>query len=220
MAKKRENKNAEQLELFNYEEEGDLQDELDEDYLEPENDDEDEDLGFGFSPSSRDITIGRELLTLKLLREAILTQNPNDEIMADFANEVLPNLLRVAIGVTAKGGKWIDEKEQELAEQGETLDRRNAGDQSLNTHLLNGLFPANLIQQCLEKLNTTVKRVIHETERRLLIASFILHDFEKFDYDRFPEMPQKYKDAQKDKTQKIRDLSILEHREIIDVIIR
>ena len=196
MTKKRENKNAEQLELFSSSEETDLQEELDEDYLELENNDDD--LGFGFGTTSRDITIERELLTLKILREAILTQNPNDEIMADFANEVLPNLLRVAIGVTAKGGKWIDEKEQELAEQGETLDRRNAGDQSLNTHLLNGLFPANLIQQRLEKLNTTVKRVIHETERRLLIASFILHDFEKFDYDRFPEMPQKYKDAQKD----------------------
>ncbi|WP_071189821.1 type I-D CRISPR-associated protein Cas10d/Csc3 [Trichormus sp. NMC-1] len=215
MAKKRENPKTEQLELFSNEE-ADLQDELDEDYVEDEN----EDLGFSFGTSSRDIYIERELLTLKLLREAILTQNSDDEIMADFANYVLPHLLRVAIGVTAKGGKWIEEKEQELAAQGETLDRRNAGDQSLNTHLLNGLFPANFIEQRLEKLNTTVKRVIREAERRLLIASFILHDFEKFDYNRFPEMPQKYKDVQKDKNRKIRDLSILEHREIIDVIIR
>ncbi|OUL21989.1 type I-D CRISPR-associated protein Cas10d/Csc3 [Nostoc sp. 106C] len=219
MAKKRENAKAEQLELFSYEEETDLQDQLNEDFLEDENEDEDEDLGFGFGTSKRDVSIEQELLTLKLLKEAILTQNP-DEIMADFANHVLPNLLRVAIGVTAKGGKWIENKEQELEALGETLDRRNAGDQSLNTHLLNGLFPANLIEQRLEKLDTTVKRVIRETERRLLIASFILHDFEKFDYDRFPEMPQKYKNIQKDKKQKIRDLSILEHREIIDVIIR
>ncbi|MGV2391320.1 MAG UNVERIFIED_CONTAM: hypothetical protein LVR29_33935 [Microcystis novacekii LVE1205-3] len=34
--------------------------------------------------------------------------------------------------------------------------------QSLNTHLLNGLFPANLIEKRLEKLNTTVRRVVKE----------------------------------------------------------
>lgn len=205
---------------------------IDEEFDESEDDeseDDDDDLGFGFesrdslrdSFASRDIESPEtELITLKLLRSAILAQNPDDPIMADFAEYVLPNLLRVAIGVTAKGGKWIEAKEQELAEEGKVMDRRNAADQSLNTHLLNGLFPANLIEQRLEKLNTTVKRVIREPERRLLVAAFILHDFEKFDYCRFPQMPQKYKDFQTNKAHKIRDLSITEHREIIDVIIR
>lgn len=193
------------------------EDDLEDDDLE----DDDDDLGFGFESSDRDVDPPQqELITLKLLRKAILTQNPDDPIMADFAESVLPNLLRVAIGVTAKGGKWIEAKEQELREQGKVMDRRNAADQSLNTHLLNGLFPANLIEKRLEKLNTTVKRVIREPERRLLVAAFILHDFEKFDYSRFPQMPQKYKDIQKDKEQKIRKVSIPEHREIIDVIIR
>lgn len=213
MPKKRETPNPEQLDLFTYQAEANLADES-------EDDSEDEDLGFSFDTSNRDVPIQCELLTLKLLREAILTQNSQDQVMADFAEYVLPNLLQVAIGVTAKGGKWIDEKEQELAAKGETLDRRNAGDQSLNTHLLNGLFPANLIEKRLEKLDTTVKRVIRERERRLLVAAFILHDFEKFDYDRFSEIPQKYKDIQKDKTQNIRELSIPEHREILDGIIR
>ncbi len=191
------------------------------DESEDDESEDDDDLGFGFESSDRDVESSEpELITLKLLRKAILAQNPDDPIMADFAEYVLPNLLRVAIGVTAKGGKWIEAKEQELAEEGKVMDRRNAADQSLNTHLLNGLFPANLIEQRLEKLNTTVKRVIREPERRLLVAAFILHDFEKFDYDRFPQMPQKYKDFQKNKDHKIRDLSIAEHREIIDVIIR
>jgi len=156
----------------------------------------------------------RELITLKLLQEAIIKQNP-DDIMADFAKYVLPNLLKVAIGVTAKGGKWIEKK---LAEGMKS--KRALGDQSLNTHLLNGLFPANLIQKELQKLDTTVRRVIKEKERRLSTAGFILHDFEKFDYSRFPEMPQKYIDLQKDETGKIRDLSVAEHREIITVIIK
>ena len=182
---------------------------------------DDDELGFGFEPGDRIVAPKqREFIPLKLLKEAIINQNPDDPIMADFAEYVLPNLLRVSIGVTAKGGKWIEEKEREKAAKGEILDRRNAGDQSLNTHLLNGLFPANLIEQCLEKLDTTVKRIIRERERRLLIAAFILHDFEKFDYSRFPEMPQKYKDVQKNKDRKTRNLSILEHREIISVIIR
>lgn len=147
----------------------------------------------------------RELLTLKLLREAIHAQNPDDRVMADFAEYVLPNLLKVAIGVTAKGGKFFDELDQQREAEGKAKVRRdNAADQSLNTHLLNGLFPANLIEQRLEKLNTTVKKVVRERDRRLVIAAFILHDFEKF-----PDAPEN-----------CRKLSIAHHRQIIDDKIR
>ena len=143
----------------------------------------------------------RELLTLKLLREAIEAQNPNDVVMQDFAKYVLPNLLRVAIGVTAKGGRFFDQLDQQRDAEGKARVRRdNAADQSLNTHLLNGLFPANLIEQRLEKLNTTIRRVVTERERRLAIAGFILHDFEKF-----PDVPDD-----------CRKLELAEHRQIID----
>lgn len=143
---------------------------------------------FGFEGES-DRTIDsqpRELLTLKLLREAIRAQNPDNTVMHDFAEYVLPHLLRVAIGVTAKGGKFFDQLDQQREADGKDKVRRdNAADQSLNTHLLNGLFPANLIEQRLEKLNTTIQRVVHDLERRLVIAAFILHDFEKF-----PDVPE------------------------------
>ncbi|NDJ21985.1 type I-D CRISPR-associated protein Cas10d/Csc3 [Nostoc sp. B(2019)] len=159
------------------------------------------DFGFDGDSSDRTIEIEGELLTLKLLREAIQAQNPDDKVMADFAEYVLPNLLRIAIGVTAKGGKFFDEIDQQREAEGKTKVRRdNAADQSLNTHLLNGLFPANLIEKRLEKLNTTVQRVVKERERRLVIAGFILHDFEKF-----PDVPES-----------CRKLSLTEHREIID----
>ncbi len=36
--------------------------------------------------------------------QSIQCENPDDRVMADFAEMVLPNLLRLAIGVTAKGG--------------------------------------------------------------------------------------------------------------------
>ncbi|MGB3206005.1 MAG: type I-D CRISPR-associated protein Cas10d/Csc3 [Crinalium sp.] len=212
MAKKRETEDK-QLSLFDLEES--VSDELDDDFLSGDDGDFDE-------ISDRSIETKQDFLTLKLLREAIQSQNPDDVVMRDFAEYVLPNLLRVAIGVTAKGGKFFDEIDSKReAEEKPRVRRDNAADQSLNTHLLNGLFPANLIEQRLEKLNTTVKRLVGETERRLAIAGFILHDFEKFNYHSFEQMPQKYRDLQK--KNKIRDLSELslpEHREIIDVIVR
>ncbi len=139
---------------------------------------------FGFDGEVFDRTIEptqRELLTLKLLRAAIQAQNPDDAVMRDFAEYVLPNLLKVAIGVTAKGGRFFDELDQRRESEGKSKVRRdNAADQSLNTHLLNGLFPANLIEQRLEQMDTTIKRVVRERERRIVIAGFILHDIEKF----------------------------------------
>ncbi|MBD1921686.1 type I-D CRISPR-associated protein Cas10d/Csc3 [Microcoleus sp. FACHB-831] len=167
---------------------------------------QDDDLGSSFESSDRTIEPKQsELLTLKLLREAIQTQNPGDRVMSDFAEYVLPNLLRVAIGVTAKGGKFFDELDRKNEAEGKDRVRRdNAGDQSLNTHLLNGLFPANLIEQRLEKLNTTVRRVVGELERRLVIAGFILHDFEKF-----PDVPGD-----------CRKLPLEKHRQIIDEKVR
>ena len=159
-----------------------------------------EDFPFGGDGDRTIAPAHQQLLTLKLLREAIQAQNPQDPVMGDFTEYVLPNLLRVAIGVTAKGGRFFDELDQKRAADGKSQVRRdNAGDQSLNTHLLNGLFPANLIEQRLEKLDTTIQRVVRERERRLVIAGFILHDFEKF-----PDAPDD-----------CRKLSLDQHRQII-----
>jgi CRISPR-associated protein Csc3 len=107
----------------------------------------DDDFGFDSDSSDRTLEpVQRELLTLKLLRESIQAQNPNDVIMQDFAEYVLPNLLKTAIAVTAKGGSFFDQLDQQREVEGKAKVRRdNAADQSLSTHLLNGLFPANLI---------------------------------------------------------------------------
>ena len=201
MAKKRQKPDEEyqQLSLFDIPVNlnSEQSDDPDDDWL------QDEELGSNFQTSDRTIEPQtRDLLTLKLLREAIQSQNPGDRVMGDFAEYVLPNLLRVAIGVTAKGGKFFDELDRKQGK--ENVRRHNAADQSLNTHLLNGLFPANLIEQRLEKLDTTVKRVVQELERRLVIAGFILHDFEKF-----PDVPND-----------CRKLPLEAHRQIIDEKVR
>ena len=202
MSKKRKGveEQGKQLSLFETEDNLNSEqfDDSDDDWLQ-------DDYGFDSETSERTIEAPAELLTLKLLREAIQSQNPDDKVMLDFAAYVLPNLLRLAIGVTAKGGKFFDEIDQQREAEGKTRVRRdNAADQSLNTHLLNGLFPANLIEKRLEKLDTTVRRVVRERERRLVIAGFILHDFEKF-----PDVPDN-----------CRKLPLEEHRKIIDEKVR
>ncbi|MDQ2100247.1 MAG: type I-D CRISPR-associated protein Cas10d/Csc3 [Tychonema bourrellyi B0820] len=201
MAKKRQkpDEDHKQLSLFDIPVNlnSEQSDDADDDWL------QDEELGSNFQTSDRTIEPQtRDLLTLKLLREAIQSQNPGDRVMGDFAEYVLPNLVRVAIGVTAKGGKFFDELDRKQGK--ENVRRDNAGDQSLNTHLLNGLFPANLIEQRLEKLDTTVRRSVGEKERRLVIAGFILHDFEKF-----PDVPNN-----------CRKLPLEKHRQIIDEKVR
>jgi CRISPR-associated protein Csc3 len=192
MAKKRKNNNTdiEQLSLFDQNPDLDTDDWLD-----------DEDLDLDFEPSDRVIPPQpSELLTFKLLKRAVLDKNPGDRVMQDFAEYTLPNLLQIAIGVTAKGGNFTVRREREAAAEGKAIDRRNAADQSLNTHLLNGLFPANLIEQRLEQLDTTVRRMFKPRERRIGIAGFILHDFEKF-----PDVPDN-----------CRQLELERHRQIID----
>lgn len=179
-----------------------------------------DDLEGSFETSDRTIEdTDSELLTLKLLREAIASEHPNDPVMSDFAEYVLPNLLKIAIGVTAKGGKFFDRIDSERQAANKTRVRRdNAGDQSLNTHLLNGLFPAYLIAKILEQADTTVKRELKKLKKlkqRILVASFILHDFEKFDYNLLVRIQDKYKNNNLD----IRKLSIEDHREIISIIV-
>ncbi len=208
---------GEQLSLLNIQDEEGFND-LDESWLE-------EDLGFDEQSDRTVEPATRELLTLKLLREAIQTQNPDDAVMQDLAAIVLPNLLKYTIGVPAKGGKFFAEyldrvvNPRRIAEGKAPIRRDNAADQSLNTHLLNGLFPANLIERRLQRLNTTVSRQVKERERRLLVAGFILHDFEKFNYDLLPEMPEDYKNIRRNPEQDIRKQSIAAHREIITVLV-
>jgi CRISPR-associated protein Csc3 len=130
-----------------------------------------------------DAVIEPELLTIKLIREAILRENPNDRALADFAQLVVPNLLRELVGVTAKGGLWV---EQRLAE-GMKSDR-NLGDQSLTAHLLNGLLPVIMLIRELRALGTDVAIYLDERAYRFFIAGYILHDWEKF-----PDVEEKIK---------------------------
>jgi CRISPR-associated protein Csc3 len=211
--------NPEQLSLLDTQNEDTAFEALDDSWLEG-------DFGLDEESARTVEPVARELLTLKLLREAIQSQNPGDTVMQDFAEIVLPNLLKYTVGVTAKGGKFFAEyldrvvNPRRIAAGDPPIRRDNAADQSLNTHLLNGLFPANLIEQRLQTLDTTVRRQVKERERRLLVSGFILHDFEKFDYDLIPAMPEAFMAIRRDPEGDIRKRSIEEHREIITVLVK
>lgn len=121
-----------------------------------------------------------ELLTVRLFKEAIgeTEGNQGDRLLASFAENVLPKMIQHLVGATAKGGQFTEE----MRRQKKNVDR-SKHDQSFTSHLLNGLFPTYRI---LKKLKTDtpetnpVKRNCGETETALFIASYILHDFDKF----------------------------------------
>jgi CRISPR-associated protein Csc3 len=115
-----------------------------------------------------------ELLTVKLIREAVRRENPEDSALNDFAGLVVPRMLRELAGHTAKGGLWIERKRAEGVKSD-----RSGEDQSLTAHLLNGLLPVVALIRRLRQLDTSVARYLDEKAYRFFIAGYILHDWEK-----------------------------------------
>jgi CRISPR-associated protein Csc3 len=122
-----------------------------------------------------------ELLTIRLFKQSICQAegNEGDRVLADLAEWVLPNLIRQLAGTTAKGGLFFER----LDARGKVKRRDNAGDQSLLAHLLNGLLPTYRIAKRLQQADVSknqVKSYCEDLQFRIFIASYILHDYEKF----------------------------------------
>ncbi|MBD3886696.1 type I-D CRISPR-associated protein Cas10d/Csc3 [Phormidium tenue FACHB-886] len=122
-----------------------------------------------------------ELLTIRLFKQAICEAegNEDDRLLIDFTEYVLPNLMQQLAGTTAKGGKFFER----LDARSRVKRRDNAGDQSLPTHLLNGLLPTYRIAKCLQQSDVSrnqVKAYCEELQFRIYVAAYLLHDYEKF----------------------------------------
>jgi len=122
-----------------------------------------------------------ELLTIRLFKQSILEAegNEGDELLADFAEYVLPKLMHQLTGATAKGGLFFER----LDARGKVKRRDNAGDQSLMAHLLNGLLPTYRIAKRLQQSDVTknqVKSYCDNLQLRVYVTSYLLHDYEKF----------------------------------------
>lgn len=145
-------------------------DELDEDELSEALAEADRDAA---SPAATTVAES-ELLTVRLIREAVQRENPDDAALADFARFVVPKMMRELAGHTAKGGMWIERKRAEGIKSD-----RSGEDQSLTAHLLNGLLPVTALIRRLRQLDTSVARYLDEPAYRFYIAAYILHDWEK-----------------------------------------
>ncbi|MBE8988600.1 type I-D CRISPR-associated protein Cas10d/Csc3 [Nostoc sp. LEGE 12450] len=153
-----------------------------------------------YDEDEKDTPIERELLTISLFKKAIkeVPENKEDFIIISFSENVLPKLIHQLVGATAKGGQFTEDRRSE----GKNVER-SKHDQSLLSHLLNGLFPTYRIIQKLKssELETNpVKRQCEEKETRLFVAAYILHDFEKF-----PDYPIWLKENDTDDVFKNRD---------------
>ncbi|WP_373479890.1 type I-D CRISPR-associated protein Cas10d/Csc3 [Geminocystis sp.] len=127
--------------------------------------------------NDQDIESNPELLIIFLFKKAVKETNPNDEILNDFAEYILPNLLTKLAGITAKGGQFTEDRKAE----GKNTER-SRHDQSLISHILNGLFPTYRIISVLlsNKIETNpIQRHFNILVIKLFLASFPLHDFEK-----------------------------------------
>lgn len=123
----------------------------------------------------------QELLTIRLFKQSICEAegNESDRLLRDFAEYVLPKLMKQLTGATAKGGQFFER----LDARGKIKRRDNAGDQSLLAHLLNGLLPTYRIARQLQQpdaIKNQVKSYCEDLQFRVYVASYLLHDYEKF----------------------------------------
>jgi CRISPR-associated protein Csc3 len=143
-------------------------------------------LDFFARGEDEEIASEPDLLTIQLFKQAIQESagNEGDEILIDFSEFVLPELIRKLAGTTAKGGLFFDRLDaRRKAEDKDPVRRHNAGDQSFLTHLLNGILPTYRIVRHLKQKDiqkNQVKSYCGDLQCRVFITSEILHDSEKF----------------------------------------
>lgn len=108
------------------------------------------------------------MIQITLLEQAI---DVNDDLMRRFVQQVGPGMMRAYTFISAKGGEFADERRAEGV-QVEHFDR----DQSMLSHLFNGIFPAMSLMRLLCSKGT---RQLSDVERQVYLAAYCLHDLDK-----------------------------------------
>jgi CRISPR-associated protein Csc3 len=131
---------------------------------------------FDDPPDDTPTAVPKRTLTRQPLLQILFEKSiaPDDVILQDFAQHILGNLSREFATVTAKGGKFAEERAKE------GMDTRRFGvDQSLRAHLLNGMLPARRIAHTLADWGVLNLNAWGEHVERLFIAGYTMHDFSK-----------------------------------------
>jgi len=123
----------------------------------------------------RHAEIAAEPLLTSLMRGVMQKTWPDDVVMADFVQHVLPPLSEQLGHVAAKGGEFAEAHRQE----GRKGVERYSHDQSMRAHLLNGLLPVLHVARLLKAWDASQFRAYDEMTRRLFIAGYVLHDYLK-----------------------------------------
>ena len=121
--------------------------------------------------------LASEPLFAALLRSAIAKTAPDDVVLRDYVNLVVPELSARLAAESAKGGEFAAQKLAE-GKSAEEVERYKA-DQSLRAHLVNGLFPSAQIALTLKTWDAPRLRFFDEKAYRLLCAGYTLHDWLK-----------------------------------------
>jgi CRISPR-associated protein Csc3 len=122
-------------------------------------------------PAPLDIPPDIPILSV-LLQKSLLRHWPDDPALADFAELVLPRLTEIVR--SAKGGHFAQRKRHEGADTS-----NYARDQSMRAHLLNGLLTTLRLHQLAVQMGNRAAAALGDYGRRLLIATYILHDYSK-----------------------------------------
>jgi CRISPR-associated protein Csc3 len=138
--------------------------------MEPVTDDEDD------APrTTSTVSLSREPLFSVLFRQVV---DPDDAVLHNYAEHVIPRLSARLAHVTAKGGTFAQQKRAEGISAEDVA--RYGDDQSLRAHLVNGLLPAAQIARTLKQWNFhRFARSFDELTYRLFCAGYTLHDWVK-----------------------------------------
>jgi CRISPR-associated protein Csc3 len=109
------------------------------------------------------------------LRDVVARQWPEDDVMADFVEQVAGPISDHLGHFGAKGGEFVVERRA----QGLKVDARYIPDQTMRGHLVNGLFPVLHLAKTLQAWKAPQFRAYDDTVRRVFIAGYVLHDYLK-----------------------------------------
>jgi len=110
---------------------------------------------------------------LEFLKQSV----PADEVVTrEFIELMVPQLLEKYVDRSAKGGTHQDD---DTLEEKTKRDFEALGDQSMFSHLLNGIFPSLRLMHVLEDLEDEDIEKFSDLERRVYILSYLMHDIDK-----------------------------------------
>jgi CRISPR-associated protein Csc3 len=108
---------------------------------------------------------------IQFLRDQI---PPDDHVMLDFVEHIVPKLFEIYTDTSAKGG---DHSKNHTVDETTRRKFEAKDDQSMASHLLNGIFPTMRLLTIIAQEG--LSEPFSDQERRIYILSYMMHDVDK-----------------------------------------